>query len=109
MSIKGSDESSNTPVMVFDWGGCEVSLLCSFALVVLLSLALLLCLCFAPLPPTVHGGPLCQGKYAFSPLTIQCDVSGMVTLVQVSMVTPLICTLACSLPALLSIATYPPF
>ena len=77
-----------------------VSLLCSFALVVLVCLHVALLFAFGLAPPNrllVHYGPLCPGKYTFfSLLRIQCDrcqVGGDPW--KVAMVTHLICKLFC--------------
>ena len=96
-----------------------VPLLCTFALVVLL--CLLLCHFACGLPHSthlvVHGGPLCLGKYTYSPLRIQCDrCQGEVTRGRLPWLPPLFtfcphllincCAVNWHLPSILNIAAY---
>ena len=79
-----------------------------FALPLLVALPLV---CLNPPHLLVHGGPLCLGKYTYSPLRIsvwQVPVGGDPW--EVAIVTSLYLHFAhtCSSPALLSIGTYPP-
>ena len=66
---------------------------------------------FSLTPPTgllVYGGPVCPGKYTYSPLRIQCDSClEKVTHGRLPWLPPLFCilsTLACSLPAFYRLA-----
>ena len=79
-----------------------------FALPLLVALPLV---CPIPTHLLVHAGPLCLGKYTYSPLRISVwQVPGEGDPWEIVIVTPLYLHFAqiCSLPALLSIGTYPP-